>query len=116
MLKVTHPEQAEREVRSQVLLSQTSPRELLRKRACSEEHGGFDVRSLLARGFILGHAHIDHNSPRCGSKLPEAQAVTQNPLLSRVPDWDCHIKAGNTQAADLVVRELGGRALHGSLK
>lgn len=34
--------------------------------------------------------------------------MTQNPLLHpRVPDWDCHIKAGNTQAADIVVRELG---------
>lgn len=43
--------------------------------------------------------------------------MTQNPLLHlRLPDWDCHIKAGNTQAADIVVRELGGQALHGSLK
>lgn len=38
--------------------------------------------------------------------------MTQGPLLHpRVPDPDCHIKAGNTQAADIVVRELGGRAL-----
>lgn len=38
--------------------------------------------------------------------------MTQGPLLHpRVPEQGCHIKAGNTQAADIVVRELGGRAL-----
>lgn len=47
------PEQAKGS-EDQVSLSQTSPREpRCRKRACSEEHGGLDVRSLLAKGFFF---------------------------------------------------------------